>query len=364
MNERFVFMPSLGFILLVVIIWLEQINKRNMSLQTNAGIFIIVCCLFSYKTFSRNFAWKNNHILFETDVQTSSNSAKITTALAADYLELVDSTTDENEKRERCQKSLDMVNQAIDIYPENSGAYLLKGNAIFKRNQNYDSAILCFKLALYYRPKDYFDGNFNLAATYMNQKKYDSSLIYSKEAFRINSNHSASGNILAFSYLMNGQLEDAEKIFNQVAIIEKKEVFKSEISKWIYYADHLKDAGNYDKAFEFYNSILAKEPENADANYGKGIILGKVMNQLANSIPFLEKAVRLDDTKIAWKEDLAVAYGFSKQYAKTISLLESVIKAEPNYANAYQNLAASYANLGNKEKSIYYAELAKTKVPK
>ena len=198
----------------------------------------------------------------------------------------------------------------------------------------------------------------------MNQKKYDSSLIYSKEAFRINSNHSASGNILAFSYLMNGQLEDAEKIFNQVAIIEKKEVFNSEISKWIYYADHLKDAGNYDKAFEFYNSILAKEPENADANYGKGIILGKVMNQLANSIPFLEKAVRLDDTKIAWKEDLAVAYGFSKQYAKTISLLESVIKAEPNYANAYQNLAASYANLGNKEKSIYYAELAKTKVPK
>ena len=46
---------------------------------------------------------------------------------------------------------------------------IFEGNAIFKYNKNYDSSIYYFRKALQYRPEDYFDGNYNMAATFMNQ---------------------------------------------------------------------------------------------------------------------------------------------------------------------------------------------------
>lgn len=361
MNERFVFISSLGFILAIVYLTKTYLAENKKMEQVAAIVVIALSVGFSYKTFSRNFAWKDNHTLFETDIQTSPNSAKINTALAADYLELADSATGESEKKELCQKSLNLINHSLEIYPENSGAYLLKGNAIFKRNQNYDSAILCFRQALYYRPNDYFDGYYNMAATFMNQKVYDSSLVYAKQAFRINDQHSSSGRILAFSYLATGNLDAAEETYKKVEQIDKVKLFDSETSKLIYFADNLKETGNTEKAYALYNAVLQTNPNSPEGNYGKGIILGKFMNQLAASIPYLEKAVALDTSKTAWKEDLAVAYGFSGQYAKTIPLLEKVIAAEPEYANAYKNIAASYSFLGNKEKANYYNELAKTK---
>ena len=195
----------------------------------------------------------------------------------------------------------------------------------------------------------------------MNQKRYDSSMVYSKQAFSINDRHSSSARILAFSYLMTGNLQEAEITYKKVEELEGVKLFDSENSKWIYFADNLKEAGNIKNAMELYDKVLANESNNANANYGKGIILGKLMNQLLPSIPYLEKAVKLDTSKVNWKEDLAVAYGFTGQYAKTIPLLESVIKAEPEYANAYQNLAASYSYLGNKAMSSRYNEIAKTK---
>lgn len=361
MNERFVFISSLGFILAIVFAVKRYVWSNKKMEQPMALLAIAISIGFSYKTFSRNFAWKDNHTLFETDIQASPNSAKINTALAADYLELADSAKSESEKNELCQQSLNLINHALEIYPENSGAYLLKGNAIFKRNQNYDSAILCFRQALYYRPNDYFDGYYNMAATFMNQKRYDSSLAYAKQAFRVNEKHSSSCRILAFSYLATGNLTAAEETYKKVEQLDKVKLFDSEISKLIYFADNLKETGNADMAFNLYEAVLKQDPNSPEGNYGKGIILGKFKNQLGASIPYLEKAVSLDTTKTAWKEDLAVAYGFSGQYAKTIPLLEKVIAAEPEYANAYTNIAASYSFLGNKAKANYYSELAKTK---
>lgn len=364
MNERFVFVSSIGFTLLLTILLAQAVSRKQLPAATIGFLLPIVCILFAVKTFSRNYAWENNHVLFETDVKTSTNSAKVTTALAADYLELADSTTDQVEQQEWCDKSLTMVEQSLRIYPENSGAYLLKGNAIFKRNKNYDSAIICFKTALNYRPKDYFDGNYNLAATYMNMKKYDSSLIYAKEAFRINPQHASTAGILAYSYLMTGNMKDATEMYEKQGKLENKVLFSDEVSKNLFFADHMKEAGKADQALDIYEVVLKQNPNDPGANYGKGIILGKVKNQVLASIPYLEKAVALDDSKTAWKEDLAVAYGFSGQYAKTIPLLERVIKDEPEYANAYSNLATSYNLLGQKEKATYYSRLASTKKPK
>ena len=67
-----------------------------------------------------------------------------------------------------------------------------------------------------------------------------------------------------------------------------------------------------------------------------------------------EKALQSNPDKTEWLEDLAVAYGFTKQYAKTIPLLEKVIHTNPYYANAYMNISASYNFLGNKENAEYY----------
>lgn len=358
MNERFVFISSIGFALLMAHRLINADGKWKVSTQSMQYAFIAILSLYSIKSFTRNFDWKDNTTLFENDIKISTNSAKVATALGAHYLEIADSTSNTADKQSLMKKAQEVLFHSLEVYPQNSGTYLLLGNAEFKLTSDYKKSIEYFRTAIRYRPEDYFDGFFNMAATFMNMNEFDSSHVYAQKAYAVNPQHPTATKILAFTYLTQGNLDSASALYDKYQVLDKIKLFNTEEEKMIFFADNLKDHKQFDKALAMYNQILLTNPQSGEALFGKAIVLGKHLNQLQQSIPLFEAAIRIQPDNTAWMEDLAVAYGFTKQYAKTIPLLEKVIKANPHYANAYMNLATSYSLLGNNERANYYKKLA------
>ena len=79
MNERFLFMPSFGFCFVIACLLNKAYENKAWSKVSFAALGIILV-LFSVKTFSRNMDWENDFVLFEKDVQVSTQSAKLNMA--------------------------------------------------------------------------------------------------------------------------------------------------------------------------------------------------------------------------------------------------------------------------------------------
>ena len=155
MAERFMFMPSLGFCLIVAIFSMrlaENWNrkKHNLGFYRLAFILGAITLLFGVLTIQRNFDWKDNMTLFSKDILVSSNSAKINFDLAALKLEESEKLLREKNKetanfskveRDNAITELDgvryrtsmeaipLLEKSVTIHPLYTIAWLKLGNA-------------------------------------------------------------------------------------------------------------------------------------------------------------------------------------------------------------------------------------------
>jgi tetratricopeptide (TPR) repeat protein len=347
MNERFVFVSSLGFSLIIAYFLHQLLSSKYKSISF--GILAIYFILLSYKTMARNQDWKNNFTLFEADYKTSNQSAKVATALGGTYLEMGDTTKSNASKDNFYKKGEEILNHSLSIYPENSQTWLLLGNLYFKRDKNNAKAKFYYKKAMEYRSMRFFDANFNLGVIYYNENNMDSAYLFIKAAHDIKPNHAETSDIYSKILIKLGKTQEA-------LAISANTTGGNEMQKTIELAMAAKDAQNFVESLNLAEKVLAQDPQNAEANYLKGISLARGMNKIVEGIPFLEIATKKNKTNPLWNEDLAVAYGMTGQIAKTVPLLEAVIQSKPNDPNPYFNLAASYAKLGNMKKSQEYTQ--------
>lgn len=351
MNERFVFVSSLGFCIILASILL-QFKEKYKPIFT--GILVILFLGYTVKTISRNMDWKDNYTLFTADYASSNQSAKVSTALGGVLMERATAaqSTDSNLYKLLLDSSIRVLEHAINIYPENSQSILLYGNSIFAKNRNIDQAIAIYQDAIRNRPGGYFDALYNIGVLYYNQGKMDSSLKYIEKAYNAKSDHKECRDMLSKLYAKDGRSLDALKIAGNNP---------SSLSEL---AINAKDGGNYQEAISLATQALTVDPNDAKANYVIGICYARFLNRIPEGIPYLEKAIAVEKTNGYWLEDLAVAYGMSGQINKTIPILEQVIKLRPTEPAAYRNLATTYNNLGQKDKAAYYMQLAEERSKK
>ena len=80
MSERFLFVPSVGFCIILgtAILWFANQIIFNSGLKKLiiTGLMTMTLTLYAYKTISRNTDWYDSYTLFTTDVKVSGNSAK------------------------------------------------------------------------------------------------------------------------------------------------------------------------------------------------------------------------------------------------------------------------------------------------
>ena len=167
MSERFLFMPSVGFCILLACIPLTLFKGRITLGQKQRLIGIIGSIgllLLSAKTIHRNFAWKDNFTLFTTDVQVSKNSAKLRNSAGGELCAAAIKETDETKQTAMLQEAVGHLKEAIKIHPTYKNAYLLLGNA-YNYLKEYDQALQAYGQALRLDP-NYTDAFNNRAITY------------------------------------------------------------------------------------------------------------------------------------------------------------------------------------------------------
>jgi len=124
MGERFVFISSVGFCIFLgwlIYNYLPKLTKNiKVSTYLTSFVLIIILCLFSVKTISRNMAWKNNLTLYTTDVKTSKNSAKGSYLLGQELLLTAVYPRNEHDAQKKdglCDDAAKYLKRSIELYP-------------------------------------------------------------------------------------------------------------------------------------------------------------------------------------------------------------------------------------------------------
>ena len=181
MAERFMFMPSLGFSMAAAIGLVALVQKEKQDYTLPLIILGVLSLLSAYKTFDRNFAWKDDYTLFTTDIEVSKNSAKLNNAVSGVLQDYINREPDPAKREATARKALVHSKKAIDMHPTYNNAWLLYGNAnamlakmsevktdsfALKSAINfYNTAINAYKEVKRLRP-DHPDVPQNLAITY------------------------------------------------------------------------------------------------------------------------------------------------------------------------------------------------------
>ncbi len=269
MAERFLFMPSVGFCLIIAVllyklgISVSKVDKITNFSQLKVPVMSVglICIVFSILTFLRNPVWENNLTLFTQDAKISVNSAKLQNAAGG---VLIDTYSDEKNETLRTEKLLQAVKhlkQAVVIHPNYKNAYLLLGNAHNYLNK-FEEAIPYYNKALSLDPS-YEEAKNNMAITYRDAGRYygekqnnlSKSLEYLLKAEKANPNDFETLRLLGVALGMSGQTQQAITYFERCTKLQPKNA-----GAWLNLGNAYGQAGNIQKADEFRQKAIEIDP--------------------------------------------------------------------------------------------------------
>lgn len=157
MGERFLFMPSVGFVLIVAA-FLMRLTEAGQGfdlqkIKTPLAVLGVVVALFSLKTVLRNPAWYDDERLFFTDLETSSRSAKIQNACGGVCCTNGTKETDPAKRAEWFRKSVNYLSKCLEIHPTYKDALLNRGISYYHL-QEFDKAIADFRYVTEIAPNE------------------------------------------------------------------------------------------------------------------------------------------------------------------------------------------------------------------
>ncbi len=304
MSERFMFMPSVGFAIVVAaLLWqlAKFMNKKTIrsfaDLKPIIGILSIILILFSIKTIHRNLAWKDNFTLFSTDIHTSNNSAKLLNAMGGELSKRAILPEYSNRKNAMLNEAIGYLKKAVEIHPTYANAYLLLGNT-HNYTQQYDAAIQYYKKAEQYK-SGYKEAMNNQAITY-------------REA--------------AMSFLEKKQNLDKIPTYLQQSL----------------------------KGFENVKRYHPNQP--VDLNTGAvhriyGRYYGEIQQNPNEALKHLNQALKYNKDDEEALRLMSLCYGLLKQPDKMIETLETLITKQPDNGVLYLNLSSAYYEKGDTQKA-------------
>jgi protein O-mannosyl-transferase len=151
MAERFLFMPSVGFCLVVAIVLSKIFTTKNsdktLNIKSLSMILISMIMLLGLKTVLRNPAWKDNYTIFTTDIEVSKNSAKLQTSVGGETIDTFRNEKNTELRTAKMKEAIEHLKRAIEIHPTYKSPYLLMGNAYLYLDDS-ENAIKYYEAAL------------------------------------------------------------------------------------------------------------------------------------------------------------------------------------------------------------------------
>ncbi|GAB5537906.1 MAG: hypothetical protein Salg2KO_00090 [Salibacteraceae bacterium] len=152
MNERFLFIPTLGYAIPVAWLLVEKLGKKE-GLNTGVLITAVLILGYSVKTMYRNNAWESDRTLAAVDVGTSDGSAKIKMTMGSELLDQAKEPKNTSKKQQLLKQAEQYELQSLKIYPTYFPPLDILGNIYFEQG-NYEYSVHYFKQALKLKPQD------------------------------------------------------------------------------------------------------------------------------------------------------------------------------------------------------------------
>jgi len=150
MNERFLYVPTISIAIGLAVI-INRLTQSNKAIYGKA-LLIIVLLGFSVKTIARNLAWQNDQTLAITDVETSTNSAKIQMSAGLSFLDMAKEEKNPTQKNKYLAATFKHLKRSLEIYPTYIQPMLLLGNT-YSEAKDYKNAILMYQNVLSINPE-------------------------------------------------------------------------------------------------------------------------------------------------------------------------------------------------------------------
>lgn len=294
MNERFVYVSSLGFCLVLgqfLVFGIPSfINKVKQQKQVFSVLIVLIFSLYTLKTVSRNMVWKNNLSLATHDAKISVNGAKSNVMAGGLLSEEAAKTTNPVEKQKLLVQGIKHLEQAIRIYPEYIDALLLMGNAQWELN----------KIA-------------------------KNSIPYYKRILAINPNHqNAWSNLLIV-------LEQSKNSAFKISTYEELQRINPQVEKVYVNLGRVygKEQNNLNKALEVFHSGLQRFPNSYELLSNIGTVYG-LQGNYPNAIQVLEKATQLQPNNSKAFIDLGLSYFYNQENNKAKTAFDKAKQIDPN----------------------------------
>jgi tetratricopeptide (TPR) repeat protein len=192
--ERFLYFPSIGYVLLVSLLVARAVGWRRIPVLAGFCALLVAC---SARTVARTFDWKDDLTLFQKTVATSGDSARARGNLGVslyqrerypEALEQFQRAVELNPeygpawnglarteaKMGHTREALEHAAHAVELVPDNTTFWHTLGSMQFA-NKQWAAAANSFQHVLELRPR-HLEARFNLGLAYYQQRDFDGAI--------------------------------------------------------------------------------------------------------------------------------------------------------------------------------------------
>ncbi len=230
MSERFVFIPSIGFCLVLAyyivkivshsVVASDKANAQTLtefSYLKRGSIPLILGALIGFytiKAVSRNADWKNNMTLFAADVQTCPSSANLNKFYGNSLVDAAKDSKNKKNQMDTLKMAKPYLKHCLEIYPKYDACFLLLGY-VYYMEENYDSAYYYYNLGVQSTPND-AEMAFNFGKTLNKLKRYDEAIAFLKKSIEKDPKQDGAYFNLGLAYTNKGDPDNGLKYLQKV----------------------------------------------------------------------------------------------------------------------------------------------------
>ena len=357
--ERFTFFASGGACLIIALAFDKWVLKSRVEsdlriLQQGLPLIVllVICLPFAALTFTRNFDWKSNAVLYRADLAKSPDDSRLNYYLGTALAEGVyDSETDTVKRHEIDKESMEHLQRSLAIYSDYTEANAELGR-VFYREGKYDSAEKHDKKTLQINP-NHVTGNNNLGSVYLTLGRYTEAIALFRKTVTLDPNYNFAYFNMARAYMQVKNYDSAILNFRITLGFNPNNMDAQQEMGMAYYYKQ-----NWDSASVYFKNALSLNPNDANAVNNLGAIYLN-NKRYPEAIQYFQKALAINPRYINAASNLTKAYYFSGQYPNAIASIFNNLTWAPKYFNDFPYVALSYQKMGKMDSARKYEALAK-----
>jgi tetratricopeptide (TPR) repeat protein len=241
--DRYLYLPSVGYVLLLAIFLSWAKNKLPRSLKSITILFLIIGGLYAVGTVSRNNIWKDNLTLWTDTVRKSPDSAIVHNNLAFAY-----------GSSGQQARAIEEYQTAVRLKPDYVEGHFNLG-VVYASQGQWNKAIAEYQTVIRVNPA-FIAAHYNLGIIYASQGQWDRAIAEYRATLQLNPNNSDAHNNLGVAYASLGQWDKAIAEY-ETALRLNPDLADTHCNLGIAYASQ----GQWDKAISEYETALLLNPD-------------------------------------------------------------------------------------------------------